>query len=90
MHTWCRSVNPRSFLSRLLFRCSAAEWSHLFGALNIGEDEGAQKLVQRIVRGLGVGLDTTVLREMYWDGTVAEALEFKMSNVGLSVKLEDW
>ena len=62
----------------------------MFCALNIGKDVGAQRLVRRIVRGLGVGLDTTVLRERYWDGTVAEVLEFKMSNVGLSVKLEDW
>jgi hypothetical protein len=91
MHTCCRSVNPRSFLSRLLFRCSAAEWSHVFGALNIGKDEGAQKLVRRIVHGLGAGLDKEAFRELYWEGTVAEKLETNWSTtLGMSVTLGDW
>ena len=91
MHTCCRSVNARSFLSRLHFRCSAAEWRDMFGALDIGADVGGQKCVRRIVRGLGVGLDRVLLRELYWDGTVAQKLEtYWSTTVGTSVNLEDW
>jgi len=90
MHTCCRSAYACSALSRLLFRCSDAEWSHVFCALNIGKDVGAQRLVRRIVRGLGVGLDKELLRELYWNGTVAEKLETNWTTLGMSVKLGDW